>query len=294
MLSQFNVSTTNIQLGDLNEEEINSLVSDALGILPRLSKSLGRVVFRKTKGNPYFALEFLRSLVYRRLVEYSLRDNRWIWDCARVGAEEISDNVLQLLSNKLDSISQNMQNALKIASCFGTQISRDVMAKLSACSDYSYLQSSLDDAVEALFLDCDEAQYRFVHDKVREAAYDRIDCKDQYHFELGMALMHSCSDALFLTIEQINHGVPALLTGTAHQIDVARLNYEASVKSMSSSDFTSAYDYIRAAVSLLSDDSWDTEYSFSLNCYIQFGKAAFPCGQLAAAKGKKNVYLCLC
>jgi hypothetical protein len=115
------------------------------------------------------------------------------------------------------------------------------------------------------------------------------DVKDQYHFELGMA-MHSCCaikdniDALFATIDQINHGVPSLLIGTSHQHNVAELNYEASVKSMQCAEFTLAFDYAKAAVSLLANDSWTSQYSVSIKYYLQLGKSAFSCGFIREAK----------
>ncbi|KAL7516121.1 hypothetical protein ACHAWX_001173, partial [Stephanocyclus meneghinianus] len=248
-------------------------------------------VFRNTNGNPYFVLEFLRSLVHRDIVKFSLRERRWTWDEARVSAENITDNVLYLLSNALNSLSESTQAALKCASCFGIKIEKSIVQKLSGHSNYINLQSGLDDAVNGGFMDFDGTHYRFVHDKVREAAYDLIkeDCKDQYHFDLGMAMHLSCvykdnSDALFATIEQINHGVPSLLIGTLHESAVAELNYEASVKSMHCVNFTSALNYIQAGVSLLGEDSWTTKYSTSLKYYLQLGKAATPCGSSDEAK----------
>ena len=291
MLSQFNVLTSNIRLDGLTKNDVNSMVSDTFRTLPRLCRSLSQVVFRKTNGNPYFVLEFLRSLVHRDIVKFSLRERRWTWDEAIVSAENITDNVLYLLSNELNGLSESMQTALKCASCFGIKMEKSLVQKLSGHSNYINLQLTLDDAVNGGFMDFDGTHYRFVHDKVREAAYDLIktDYKDQYHFDLGMAMHSSCvykdnSDALFATIEQINHDVPSLLIGTLHQSAVAELNYEASVKSMHCADFTSAFHYIKAAVSLLAGDSWTTQYSVSLKYHLQFGKAAFPCGFIDQAK----------
>eukprot|EP00804_Cyclotella_cryptica_P019420 CCRYP_006611-RA/>CCRYP_006611-RA protein AED:0.16 eAED:0.08 QI:0/0/0/1/0.75/1/5/0/1159 len=291
LLSQFNVKTSKIRLDGLTESDVNSMVSHAFRTLPRLCRSLSQVVFRKTNGNPYFVLEFLRSLVHREIVKFCLRERRWTWDEAKVSAENITDNVLYLLSNKINGLSACTQTALKCASCFGIKIEKSIAQKLSCHSDFINLHSSLDDAVNGGFMDFDGTHYRFVHDKVREAAYDLInaDFKDQFHFELGMA-MHSSrvykdsADALFATIEQINHGVPSLLIGTSHQNAVAELNYEASVKSTHCASFTSAFRYIKAAVSLLSGDSWTTHYTISLKYYLQLAKAAIPCGSSDEAK----------
>jgi predicted ATPase len=291
MLSQFNVTTSRIHLNGLAETEVNSMISDALATLPRVCRSLSHLVFRKTNGNPYYVLEFLRSLIHRDLVQFSLRERRWIWDHAKVYEETITDNVLHLLSNKLSSISECMQTALKCASCLGIQIDKVIAKQLSGYWRFVNLHAALDNAVEDGFMDCDGTHYRFVHDKLREAAYDLIeaDAKDQFHFELGMA-MHSCCaikenmDALFATINQINHGFPCLLIGTSHQHNVAELNYEASVKSTQCADFTLAFDYAKAAVSLLANDSWNTQYSVSIKYYLQLGKSAFSCGFIREAK----------
>lgn len=50
-LLALNVPITTIHLDGMPEDDVNSMISDALGILPRLCRSLSRVVFRKTDGN---------------------------------------------------------------------------------------------------------------------------------------------------------------------------------------------------------------------------------------------------
>lgn len=291
MLSHFNVMTSKIHLNGLAESDVNSLVSDALGTLPRLSRSLSQVVFRKTYGNPYYVLEFFRSLILRDLVQFSLRERRWIWDHEKICEQNITDNVLHLLSNKLKSISESTQTALKCASCFGMAIDKTITKQLSANLKFFNLSADLDSAVEDGFIDCDGTHYRFVHDKLRKAAYELIkaDCKGQYHFELGMAMHSYCAiqdniDALFATVDQINHGVPSLVIGSSYQHNVAEINYEASVKSTHQAAFTSAFNYAKVAVSLLRDDSWATQYSLSIKYYLQLGKSAFSCGCINEAK----------
>jgi predicted ATPase len=56
MLTNFNVPYTNIRLDDLTESDVNSMISDTLGLFPRLCRSLSQVVFRKTNGNPFFVM----------------------------------------------------------------------------------------------------------------------------------------------------------------------------------------------------------------------------------------------
>lgn len=61
-LAAFNVPVNTVHLRGMSEREVNSLVSDSLGMLPRTCQYLSRVVYRKTEGNPFFVQTFLRSL----------------------------------------------------------------------------------------------------------------------------------------------------------------------------------------------------------------------------------------
>lgn len=61
-LSAFNVSYNTVHLGGITEDNVLSMVSESLGMLPRCCQSLAQVVFRKTEGNPFFVQTFIRSL----------------------------------------------------------------------------------------------------------------------------------------------------------------------------------------------------------------------------------------
>jgi predicted ATPase len=61
-LSAFNVPFSAIHLGGLSQEDVLSLVSDSLGMLPSWCQSLSAVVHRKTQGNPLFVQTFIRSI----------------------------------------------------------------------------------------------------------------------------------------------------------------------------------------------------------------------------------------
>ena len=61
-LSKFNVPLSMIKIGGVALDDVNSMVSDALGMFPRICRSLSEVVFLKTKGNPFFVQTFITSL----------------------------------------------------------------------------------------------------------------------------------------------------------------------------------------------------------------------------------------
>ena len=176
-LESCNVKLSKVRLDGMELEDINQIVSDALGIFPRICKPLSQLVLRKTEGNPLFVLECLRSLVDRDLLRYSFRERRWVWDMDKIAAEDLADNVCELLKAKMIGLSENTQQALKIASCFGNAINTAIVDIIILASPNFAFQSELDKAVEDGFMNknSDGLGFKFTHDKVREAAYDLIE-----------------------------------------------------------------------------------------------------------------------
>ncbi len=177
MIAELNVAgvkTSNITLTGLDGEALNEMISEMLCMLPRLCKSLSDIVLEKTQGNPFFALSFLRSLVDSRLLKFSLRERKWIWDESKIRSEKIADNVLYLLTNKMTSLPENVQLALKVVSCFGIRIDGRIVDSLSSIQQYSDLKTWLDQAETEGCLQKVDEDYKFVHDKVREASYSLI------------------------------------------------------------------------------------------------------------------------
>ena len=96
------VRKTEVHLSGLNRDDLNSMVSETLQIFPRLSMSFSDTILQKTSGNPFFAREYMKSLVDSRMLKYSLRQRRWIWDGDKISSDSTTDNnVLRLLSNKM-------------------------------------------------------------------------------------------------------------------------------------------------------------------------------------------------
>lgn len=296
-LESFNVQSTKLHLHGMNADDLNAMISDALCIFPRLCKTLSAAIYHKTQGNPLFALEFLHSLVGRDLVQYSFRERRWVWDESKIRAEEISDSVLELLTTKMTALSADLQKALSTAACFGTQLNSAEVDFLNATPQYAGFKKELDQAAHDGFVEYDKSSYKFVHDKVREAAYGLIssDERDQFHYNIGMALYTSSKgredDILFSIVDQINLGIPFVLNSSSLELFIAELNLKAGTRAISCSNFLSAYSYLNVGVSLLPDGSWDSHYDLSLNLFLSLAKVAHSFGRIDDASEASNVVL---
>ena len=151
---------------------------------------------------------------------------------------------------------------------------------LSNTEQYADLLTDLNKAVAERIVEKDEhGNFKFGHDKVREAAFSMIgtDCQDRYHFEIGASLLfqNDKRDTLFDIVEQINHGVPSLVRDDSQRISIVKLNFEACSQAMMRSNFISAYTYASTAHMLLPKDSLNTLFDLSLRVHIQLAKAAY-------------------
>jgi len=137
------------------------------------------------------------------------------------------------------------------------------------------------------------SDFKFVHDKVREAAYSLIPDseKNQYHYSLGMSLYSmtkgsNVDDIIFSVADQINHGIDDLSAPSPElQLDLAELNEMAGVKAVDCSDYVTARSYLNIALSLLPTDHWISHYDRSLRLSFLLAKTAYSCGDVEKAQG---------
>ena len=175
-----NIRTTKLSLTGLGERDLNTMISDALCLYPRICKSLSDIVFQKTKGNPFFVLEFMQSLKCRGLLQYNAHQKRWVWNEDIIRSEDITDNVLHLLSTKMNGLSDDVQTVLKVMACFGSSTNESAIGYLSKSSEYAGVRNGLEGALrDGFIVKNGDGSLQFVHDKVREAAYNIIPESDK-------------------------------------------------------------------------------------------------------------------
>ena len=79
---------------------------------------------------------------------------------------------------------------------------------------------------------------------------------------------------IFLIASQINHGKEFIEKDDALRIPVAKLNMKAGKMALDGCDHKLAYHYFAASLSLLPDDSWESNYDLSLRLNFLMARAA--------------------
>ncbi len=280
------VDVTSIQLDGVSRSGTHIMVSEALLLPLRLTRDLAIAVHAKSLGNPLFAKSLLRQLVDENILHYSLSKKRWVWDINGVKSITVDDNVAELMKQKLLRLPDEIQDALKLISCFGTQVSNEIISKLCSTSETSgdAITFFLEIARKEHILDHNDQVYKFAHDMLQQSAYDLMSPaeKGDCHFRIGLQLMSSASketsfDAiLFTVIDQINKAKQYGVTDASMDVSCAKLNLQACKRSMEVSDFVSAWQYVVYGISFLPEAKWESStYELSLGLHEAGALACF-------------------
>jgi len=111
-----------IALQPLSLRDTEELLGDALHCEPSSTRQLAALVCDKTRGNPFFTIQFLTTLAEEELLKYEAREAAWRWDLKGIRAKGFTDNVADLMIVKLRRLPNVTQEALKLLSCLGNTV----------------------------------------------------------------------------------------------------------------------------------------------------------------------------
>jgi predicted ATPase/serine phosphatase RsbU (regulator of sigma subunit)/tRNA A-37 threonylcarbamoyl transferase component Bud32 len=269
-----------ITLVPLALENISQLLADTLYCDTDSVKPLAELLMSKTGGNPFFVNQFLKTLHAEILIKFDLKQQMWQWDIAQIEAQNITDNVVDLMLGKLKKLPELTQDVLRLASCIGASFSLSTLAIVSE-KPKEEVFSELVVAVQNGFIlplsELDEnlliQDYKFLHDRVQQAAYTLIADSDKkgVHLKIGRLLELNMSETekeakIFDIVEHFNLG-HELITDPREKIALAKFNLIAACKAKDSTAYVAAREYLEIGISLLSGDFWQDEYELTLKLH---------------------------
>ncbi|MGK3989879.1 AAA family ATPase [Sorangium sp. So ce136] len=286
-------SLRHIELSPLSAEDIQRLVADTVHRSLDDVASLARLVYEKTAGNPFFATQFLTMLHKEGLIEVDLRAGAFKWDIDAIRAKGFADNVVDLVIAKIKGLSRAAQKALTLASCVGNTVDASTLAVVRDLPEDAIHEDHRELVREGLLLRSGDT-YRFLHDRVRQAAYALVPEGDRaaVHLRIGRLLLaHAAPEArIFEIAGHLNLG-SALVTDRREKDQIAALNLAAGRRARASAAYAAAAGYLAAGMALLGDDAWEAEYALALDLHCESARCAFLNGDLAAAERLIEVLL---
>lgn len=297
--TQARIST--LTLSPLNLADLNDWVADTLHCSPVLARPFSELVHQKTGGNPFFTLQFLKALQEDGWITFNHPGRYWECNLAQVKTLSLTDDIVEFMAAQLQKLPASTQTILQLAACIGTQFDLQTLATAAEISQadaaaslwpalqggwilpinetYKFFQAEEPDTslLERVLI----IPYRFLHDRVQQAAYALIPeaQKQAIHLSIGQLLFQNIDATeleshLFEITHQLNQG-RGLITESAKRLELAQLNLRAGRKATAATAYVSAAEYLSIGLELLPPDSWQRAYLLTLNLHIAAAEAEY-------------------
>ncbi|MEG3889390.1 AAA family ATPase [Microcoleus sp. Z1_A1] len=303
-IQETETAVNNITIQALALDSVNQLIADTLdaSVNSDKIKVFSELLFNKTQGNPFFLTQLLKTLYSENLLVYQVDTDRWEWDIQQIQAIGIADfNIVELVGRNIRKLPEKNQKSLKLAACIGNQFNLEVLSIVNEESNLA-TAAHLWEAMQAgLILPLSEnykiplvfaqeelasirdikVDYKFLHDRVQQAAYSLIpeSEKKATHLKIGQLLLNNTTeqerkDNIFALVNQLNFGTD-LLTNQSEKDELAQLNLIAGQKAKAATAYEAPVNYLNVGIELLSQDSWESRYDVTFNFYREAAEAEY-------------------
>jgi PAS domain S-box-containing protein len=280
-----------LMLLPLGLDDVGRLVAESMRCEREAAHPLAQLIHEKTGGNPFFTIQFITELEAEGLLRFEPSAAAWRWGVDRIHAKGYTANVVDLMVGKLSRFPNATQESLKQLACLGNSAEFELLRTVYADSKEE-MHDHLWEAVRAGLIFRFENSYRFLHDRVQEAAYLLIpeQQRAQTHLRIGRILTQSTpqerlEEAIFDIVNQLNRG-SALITDAAERERAAGLNLIAGKRAKASTAYSSALKYLHAGRSLLSEENWERNYDLIFSLESLIAECELHTADMVAAEGR--------
>src|SRR5262249_59490882 len=111
-------------LAPLTHDDLGQLIADSVHCELDRAAPLAQLIHEKTTGNPFFTIQFISALAEEGLMTFDHGAAQWSWDLNRIHAKGYTDNVVDLMVEKLNRLPVETQNALQQLACLDRKSTR--------------------------------------------------------------------------------------------------------------------------------------------------------------------------
>jgi PAS domain S-box-containing protein len=278
-----------IVLAPLGLDDVGRLVADALHCEPERARPLAELVQDKTGGNPFFAIQFFTALADEGLLAFDSVARAWQWDIDRIRAKSYTDNVVALMAGKLKRLAVTTQEALKQLACLGNAAEIATLTMVHGEPEQA-MHAALWEAVHAGLVFHEDSAYKFLHDRIQQAAYSLIpeEHRPEVHLGIGRALLASMTadqltEHLFDVANQFDRGAARLIDRDEKE-RVATIDLRAGRKAKASAAYASARAYCAAGMALLDERDWGSQYELTFSLWLERAESELLSGNFEKAE----------
>ncbi|CAJ1947783.1 unnamed protein product [Cylindrotheca closterium] len=281
----FRYNLTEISLKNCTFDNVQEMLMAMMSIDDKDKvEGLAEICFKRTKGNPYFVIEFMETLTHEWLLKFNLVSWKWTWNEKEIEKRTFSTGrLVDMLQSRIQHLSVPAKTFLQCAACLGSFFQKSIMTVIwneyyngseaasvedliKTLSDQRIIEQAstgdYDDDFNNGDDDSDDSDdtFQWVHNIIQEVAQDLLllnGSNKSVRPKVGRILLHfldkeQLQDHLFIVADLINHG--EVTAGNA--IECATLNLRAARKARNIAAFQSASSYASNGILVLPRDKW--------------------------------------
>lgn len=240
----------------------------------------------------------------------------WECDLTQVRSLALSDDVVEFIAIQLQKLPTPTQEVLKLAACVGNQFD---LATLAIVHEKSQVETAADfwKAVQdGLIIPIDEVYkfyqeesefknqnsefhqhnspdsccYKFLHDRVQQAAYSLIpeSQRKATHLKIGQLLLKNISPEVlevktFDVVNQLNEGLEIIIE-ESQRYELAKLNLITAKKAKASTAYKAAVKYCALGIEALPENCWQVDYQLTFSLHREGAECEYLTGNFIQAE----------
>ena len=293
-----------LQVGGLAAADVQQIIADTLPGAAMSTISLAQLIWQKSDGNPYFIHELVRHLWDHELISYA--GNHFIFDLSRIVAAPIAPTMVELVTQRLRALSPADLETLSIAACIGDVFDLRLLTQVQPCTPKE-ASVRLDGALQAGLIipvgssyryaaeGVHDARYRFVHDRVRQAAYDLMPAAraQTHHLAIARTLLAASTEDAFTPLEHFRAALP-LLVAPEEMHTVAHLAMRGALEAKRATAYSIARQYLAMAQQLFPADLRTRDFATYRSIAMESAESEFLDGDPQSGLAKLDAFLPQC
>jgi tetratricopeptide (TPR) repeat protein len=285
LLAELSAAHARIQrltLAPLRLEDTRALLADALGLTSEDALRLARCVGPKVQHNPLLLRRLMFHLWDRNLIRHE-HGRGWVWDDQRLGEAEITDDAAAMVALRIDALAPEVLRIVRIASLVGSVFEAETLVALAEADRSDTLQQLMSLAEQGLIAPC-RAGFKFVHDRIREAAQSGFAAEERaalHHRAARLLLERTAAEdlpAVAFNLAEHWSGCLDRLVESERPRALESLFLAGRAALAQGAPGTAAH-YLELARSLLSEGDWAARFEVCFALQLHSAEASFQLGR---------------
>ena len=274
-----------LTLAPLREDAIVKMLDNLLQASAEKTRLLAQLLLKKTAGNPFFLKEFIKTLADQNLLHRTGGKDAWEWSMEAIQQQQITDNVVDLVSQRIQRFEPDNQHALKIAACIGdvvpVEILASMMVKEKNIVEQVYASWVQEGLMTAHLSSTGSISLVFSHDRIRQAAYELPTgaAIAEIHYEIAQHYLSEYpleqqQEHILEFIEHLNLS-RVFFEDIKQQEELAKFNIWAGQRALMSKVYELAIGHFRNALDLLSKKDWQRQYCMLFDSHFGLAQCLY-------------------